>query len=289
MQATLQNIFSGRLFGEEWGEEEWMRWPHLQLGKSKVTSPCFSVDKKLFLAWPDIYRLWHNLYEKHGCTQLPCYCHAPNVPLNSWDFCCGRWSKSWQTQLLGFLLLMVWIHITVTEQQVRLAYRKLVWCCLQYETSWNHTSVQSNNVVSISQTKTWEQRLGLWWKKMEGHLRCSYRSVAYVFLWYLFTDIYCWDRRGETVACHQGRRYCYVWSIGMAELGSERDKAAESCQPWEGEDSPHRSGVWPRGRIRGHSGQKVMSNDGSWRLQEKRSDIQEKGRVEPDGLRLCMH
>lgn len=34
-----------------------------------------------------------------------------------------------------------------------------------------------------------------------------------------------------TVACHQGRRFCYVWSIAVAEQGSERDKTAESCQP----------------------------------------------------------
>lgn len=66
--------------------------------------------------------------------------------------------------------------------------------------------------------KTWQQRLGSWRQKMEEHLRCSDRSVACVFLWYLFTDIYCWDRHDDTVACHQGRWCCYVWSIMNRDL-----------------------------------------------------------------------
>lgn len=131
---------------------------------------------------------------------------------------------------------------------------------------------------------------------MEEHFRCSDRSMARVSSWYLFIGIYCWDRCDDTVACHQRRWRRYVWSISTDERGSERDKTAESCQPLEGEEDSHRSGDWPQGCIRG---QKAISNDGWWRLQEKRRHVLEKDRVEPDGrgfvrisgeyVRGCLH
>lgn len=46
--------------------------------------------------------------------------------------------------------------------------------------------------------KTWEKRLELECKKMEEHLRCSCSSVAFVFLWYLFKDIYCKDQHDDS-------------------------------------------------------------------------------------------
>lgn len=215
-----------------------------------------------------------------------------------WDFCWGCRSKSWQTQMYSncWCYFCRWCGLTsVTEEKVWLTGRKLVWHCFgaKYETIWNHMSVHSNDLVLINQMKTRGEDLGaesgIVMAEDGGASQMFSQDLARVFLRYLFTGIYCWDRHDDTVACHQGRRCCYVWSIGVAERGSERSKTAESCQPWEGEEDSHRSGASSRGRIRGHSGQKAISNDGWWRLQEKRSYVLEKDRVEPDGLRPWTH
>lgn len=94
---------------------------------------------------------------------------------------------------------------------------------------------------------------------MEQHLRCSelvsfYGIYSSVFI--VETDMMTqWPATREGGAAMFGAS---AWLNG----GSERDKTAESCQPWEGEENSHRSGARPQGRIRGHRGQKAISNDG---------------------------
>lgn len=63
----------------------------------KVTSPCFSVDKKLFLVWPD-FKLWLNLLCTTWMhTAVLMLLRAPNVPWTL-GLLLGTMELSWETQ-----------------------------------------------------------------------------------------------------------------------------------------------------------------------------------------------
>lgn len=54
-----------------------------------------------------------------------------------------------------------------------------------YVCALKHVSIDKPNEDSYRRREWWQQ------KKMEERLRCSDRNVVCVFLWYLFTGIYC--------------------------------------------------------------------------------------------------
>lgn len=142
-------------------------------------------------------------------------------PLNSWDFCWGHNCKSWQ--FWGFLC---WWCGFASQLRSNRANRVLVWCCLKYETTWNHVSVHSNNVVSINQTKTWV-KTGIVMRDGEASQMCLLElgiSLLVVFIhWYLL-------RR-------QTWRSCYIWA--SAQL---------NCDQWQRRNS------WPLSTMRGRGG-----------------------------------
>lgn len=87
------------------------------------------------------------------------------------------------------------VDVVDSHQQVRLGNRKLVQ---RWSQVWNQLGAYVCTLQLHSIDKPNEDLTAKTLKKMEEHLRCSYRSVACVFLWYLFTGIYCWDRHGDS-------------------------------------------------------------------------------------------
>lgn len=251
--------------------------------KEQSERPRFSVDKTSILARSDFDRLWQNLSGKHGCSQPPRCCRAPNVP---WTLrlLLGTLERELMHTNIRVLLLMVWIHITVPEQQARPANRAIeqVWCCVVYETSWNHVSVHSNN-LSIDKpnedswgrpdSKDWD-RDGRRWRSISDVLT----GVWLVSFYGIYSLIFIVET--DVMTPWPAAVWSYVWSILEGQNSWELSR--------EGEEDSHRSRARPRGHIRGHSGQKAISNDGWWGLTGEEEACTRK-RVEPDGLRLCTH
>lgn len=197
-----------------------------------------------------------------------------------WDFCLGTLEQELtHTSITVGVFFCRWCGFTFAfnEQQVWPADRKLVRRCFgaKYETSWNHVCVLSHNLVLENQMKTRGEDLTA--KTVHllpevvtaedgGASRMFWQErglcLFMVFIhWYLLSRQTWWHSGlppGKAVAAMFGAS---AWLNG----GSERDKTAESCQPTDPGLDP-----LPRGRIRGHSGQKAISNDGWWRLREKR-------------------